>query len=273
MPGRPRRRQPLVLVRESESEDADFDERFRRERVKRWARGVRNGMGLGGLVRYRLGREDALTFAGARVRSFDSRTTCRVIEDIWMRGEYDLPGFVPQRGWRVLDLGANVGIYAMLAASRGARVVAYEPHPEVFESLRANTARWDVDCHCAAIVGVARGSARLFLHGRDTRSSLFRSGGGNAAERSLEVPAVPVADVLTRPYDLVKVDCEGAEFEIFAAADDTALRNAKRFVVEVHGDAGDPEALARRVASAGFETELGDPYPGMPFRFLTARRR
>jgi FkbM family methyltransferase len=267
-------------------EDPDFDERFRRQRLRRWARGVRNGMSLASLIGYRLGISDEIRFRGITVRCSENQATYRLIEDIWMRGEYDLPGWIPQPGWRVIDIGANVGIYGMLAASRGARVVGYEPAPCAFERLRANTARWGVQCHQAAVVGAPRERVALFIHPlRDTRNTLLGPTGGvsntqGVAARTsfrdaVEVPAVTIASVLSAPCDLLKVACEAGEFEIFAHAGEE-LRNARRIILELHTDVqteyGDADDLVHTVEQFGFAVGVRAPYPGTSRRFLTAVR-
>ncbi|MEU0214010.1 FkbM family methyltransferase [Streptomyces sp. NPDC006265] len=267
---------PLALVRENPAgEDADFSERFRRNRLGRWARGVRNGMSLLSLIRFRMGLSETLTFHGVPVSVSDNQVTCRVIEDIWMRGEYDLPGLVPQPGWRVVDIGGNVGVFAMLAASRGARVVSYEPFPGAYERLSAHTRKWQVECHHAAVVGRVEGPARLFVHQRHTRNTLVPPEPDQAeafTETTMDIPSVPIAEVLAEPCDLLKVDCEGSEFDLFAHAGNS-LRNAARIIAEVHTEAGNPDTLVDHIRAAGFTARLHEPYPGTPFRLLTAIRR
>ena len=208
-----------------------------------------------------------------------------------MRGEYDFPGFVPQDGWRVVDIGANVGIYAMLAASRGAKLVCYEPTPAAFERLRHNTAKWNVECHRLAVVGDERDTVPLYIHSmRDTRNTLLgEQGGVNNTAASIrkdsqpvaltdpiDVAAVSIAKVLEEPCDLLKVACEGGEFEIFAHAGQS-LRNARRIVLELHGELvtadGDAEKLHRTVREAGFEVHVHAPFSGMTRQFLTAKRK
>ncbi len=66
------------------------------------------------------------------------------------RGIFDLP--VCEVLWRLcepgelaLDVGANIGqMTSVMAAAVGdeGRVIAFEPHPEVFRELRANADRW-----------------------------------------------------------------------------------------------------------------------------------
>lgn len=272
------------------AEDVDFDFRFRQQRLRRWTRGIRNGMSPLSLLRYHLGLSEEIRFRGVVVSQAPNQATYRTIEDVWMRGEYDIPGFIPQPGWRVIDVGANAGIYAMLSASRGARVVAYEPASDTFDRLRANTRRWNVDCRQAAVVGAPRGSVRLFLHPlRDTRNTLFAAEPGVTGTsrevapplpvnfaHSVEVPAVPIDTVLAEPCTLLKVSCEGAEFEIFAHAP-SVLPRAERIILELHTEMrtshGGAEELVQLLRGAGFRVEIHETFPGMSRKFLTAVRR
>lgn len=175
-----------------------------------------------------------------------------------------------------MDIGANVGIYAMLAASRGARLVCYEPHPASFEKLRLNTAKWNIENHQAAVVGVPRDTVGLFVHvERDTRHTLVEPSAREsdyASRDTIDVPAVSIDEVLRTPCELLKIDCEGGEFDILSAAGDT-LRNAERLVVEVHANAGPPGLLLQAVRRAGFDVRLHAPYPGMHLSLLTATRQ
>ena len=70
-------------------------------------------------------------------------------------GEYDYPGYVPRRGDRVVDIGANIGIFSLWAARRGATVTAYEPGVETFAHLAQNVADRRVTARHAAVVGEA----------------------------------------------------------------------------------------------------------------------
>lgn len=265
---------PLALVPADQGGDADFGQRFREDRIQRWRTGVRNGVSLTSLLRYRIGIGRTVDFHGAPVEFLDFTVTMRAIEDIWMAGAYDFPGYIPQRGWRVIDVGANVGIFSMLAASRGARVVSYEPHPQTAEVLARNTLRWGVECHQRAVVGTNRGPVRLFVHGsKDNRNTLLASEAARDAggfTGTLDVPAITIGEALADGCDLLKIDCEGGEFDL--VSDPDVMRAARRLVVEVHGSAGDPDQFSRHVRKAGFDVQLHAAYPGTDLHMLTATR-
>lgn len=266
-----RARPPLAFVRPAPSgEDPDFCYRFRMQRRQRWSNGIHNGMNVWSMLRYRTGLSPDLQFCGVRVDLSADPGVCRTIEDIWMRGEYDLPGFVPQSGWQVIDIGANVGIYTMLAASRGAQVIAYEPYPASFMRLVTHTAKWNVACHNTAVVGRPVTATKLFLHERHTRHTVVPESASKAAG-TVDVKAIHIDNVLAKPCDLLKIDCEGCEFELINAVG-SRLRMAARIIMEIHEAAGDPAQLAEQIRHTGFDVDLQEPYPDLPFVMLTALR-
>jgi FkbM family methyltransferase len=194
-------------------------------------------------------------------------------------GEYSLRGLEPYEGDRVIDIGANVGVYALWAARRGATVTAYEPSPTTFGHLRANTRRHAVKSVQAAVVGrvAERASVRLYLHDeRSTRNSLLgrEVGSGARLGRHVDVAAIEIDEVLAEPCDLLKIDCEGAEFAIFDEVGDAALRRTRRVVVEFHRIEGDPTVLIDRLHAAGFHAHiLAGKDPAQPFGLIGAHRR
>ena len=88
------------------------------------------------------------------------------------------------------------------------------------------------------MVGVSEAPVGLYIHEeRSTRHTLVghEIGTGAPLTDHVVVPAVPIAEVLVDGCDLLKIDCEGAEFEILAEASDETLRRARRVVVEFPG--------------------------------------
>lgn len=244
-------------------------------RIPIWTRSIRAGVSPVSLVRRSLGDPGQLRYRGVAIQSADPVTTWDVVDDLLGRGTYDVPGFVPRPGWRVVDIGGNVGLFAITAAARGAHVRAYEPHPETARFLRRNAGRWDVDVVEKAVVGQPSGPLRLYVsdsrHIRNTLLGMDPDTGVALAD-AVEVATVPLAEVLAEPVDLLKVDCEGGEYDLFANGRE-ALRNAARIIAEVHHRLGDPEQALADVRAAGFAAELDRRDTGYPYSMLTATRR
>src|SRR5262249_52066747 len=153
--------------------------------------------------------------------TWDEAFVTRAIE----QREYNPPGYEIQPGDTVVDVGANVGTFALLAsraAGPSGRVVACEPDPENFALLLRNLR----DNGCANVipakVAVAGVAGKLTLHSGEQGGfhSLYAAR-LPGSPRSCEVEALTLADVFDRfgvgRCDFLKVDCEGAEFEIFPA--------------------------------------------------------
>ncbi|MGH9487494.1 MAG: FkbM family methyltransferase [Terriglobales bacterium] len=153
------------------------------------------------------------------------------------------------RGASVLDIGANVGLFAVQVARLGARVTAVEPNPAALALLNENVSANGVQDQVRilpAAVGSRAGSAELFLGRNSIDCSLFRPSGPSVRVR---VIALDELLRLTGPVDLLKLDAEGAEFDLLWHAPEQAWQQVSRLAVEVHADVAEPtprpEVLAR----------------------------
>jgi FkbM family methyltransferase len=230
-------------------------------RVPSTARQWRGGVGLGSLIRYRSGQttNHRPRFDGVKLTGPDNVATWDIALQI-AGGEYDYPGYVPRRGDRVVDIGANIGIFSLWAARRGATVTAYEPGVETFAHLAQNVADRRVTARHAAVVGEAElPTVNLFAHpDRSTRNTLLgrEISSGVVLEHWVEVPAISIDDVLADGCDLLKADCEGAEFDIFAKVSGDRLRSVDRIIMEFHRLAGHPDVLLDRLSAEGFAARI-----------------
>jgi FkbM family methyltransferase len=146
-------------------------------------------------------------------------------------------GFDVERGERWLDLGANVGAFALYCQWRGATAVCYEPVPENFELLRHNAPGFEL--HCAAVTVQEAATVLFFQRRRPTSfdkgsefETYYRAVG---APRRLgvygEVANVCACTLLGQRFDGVKMDVEGSEGPII---DRWWLPQTQKLVLEYH---------------------------------------
>jgi FkbM family methyltransferase len=227
------------------------------------ARAVRGGLHPLSAVKIAAGRHDDVRLRGVRLSGPDPRAVANTVVEV-AAGEYSAPGFGIAAGERVVDGGANVGAFAVLAARAGAEVVAYEPNPPTFGALELNAAGLAVRCVRAALVGEASADGVVAFTVGASADTQGRVGG---AGPSLEVPAVALADAIGDGCDLLKLDCEGAEFELLAATPAETLRRVRRIACEVHGWAGSVAALEEGLSAAGFAVTRVDKHDGLTLLF------
>ncbi|WP_261575848.1 FkbM family methyltransferase [Frankia gtarii] len=172
--------------------------------------------------------------------------------EMYCRGVYHaLPGFAPTADEIVVDLGANQGLFSVLAARAGADVIAVEAQ-RGFASVFVNHAAVNGVSHriqlLHALVGPSTG---VFA---DERARHGATHWGGDVER-LTMSQVLETGGVDR-VDLLRLDIEGSEFALF---DEPGWLNAVgRIVMEVHPGFGDPATLVGRLRRHGFEVTLLD---------------
>ena len=119
---------------------------------------------------------------------------------------------------RVLDLGAHIGGFTVLAMALGAQsVAAFEPHPDSFELLVKNTAEYGdaVDVHERAVIADYRPEVTLYGIRAGSENTLTPSLVISRGRPALTVRAVNLHHLYaeSRPQ-VVKIDVEGYEYEL-----------------------------------------------------------
>ena len=161
------------------------------------------------------------------------------------KSEYVLPPeakLAPEDVKVVLDIGANIGVAALYFAATFPRasVHAFEPVPANCEVLRANArALPRIHAHCFAL-GAQDGEIELFDSDDEANLGGFSSHGmGVNAARSQKVPVRHAGRALAQlgvtRADVIKIDTEGAEWEILTALDPALMRGVRVIMGELHG--------------------------------------
>ena len=136
-------------------------------------------------------------------------------------------------GLTVLDAGAHIGLYSVLAGTRvgseGA-VISFEPNPVSFrllhKNIRANGLEDRATCIDAAL-SESEGTSSLFFSDLDRdMSSLHRT---DDHESSIDVRTVALDEFLPEgmAIDVIKIDIEGAEMAALRGMESVLKRNSQ----------------------------------------------
>lgn len=176
----------------------------------------------------------------------------------------------------ILDFGANIGVSVAYFKKLfpDCTIEAYEADPDIFGYLKKNMEQNllnNVDLHKQA-VWISNGKISFDSDGAD---------GGKISEKQNEenvVECVDVLDIVTKytKIDMLKMDIEGAEFQVMKRLD-KHLSHVKRCFIEYHGAPGDerfPEFLSL-LQENDFQYRIFNVYecPQDPYLHLPAQKQ
>lgn len=164
------------------------------------------------------------------------------VREVLLDGEYDIIDQLLPTQPNVIDLGANIGMFALrvLTLRPHATVHSYEPDEETFKLLRENVARNPgLEWRAYRAAGHAQtGSVRF--------AGAATSTAGRVAEDGVDVPSVSLVDIIDRlgagRVDLAKIDIEGSEAALLSATPEV-LSRVDNLIVEVHPNLNDEQVV------------------------------
>lgn len=193
-----------------------------------------------------------------------------------------------QPDWTILDIGASIGYYTILAANKASKgvVVAVEPHPQIVEVLQRNVELHQlknvrvVKCALSGpnsgekvsmTEGGGRGGSEIIQQRAPWPVRLMRSIKDGSivnkvarrikpgpAPQKFEAKAQTLDDLIEslrlQRVDLLKMDIQGAEYEVLLGATKTLKDFRPILLVELHDrDNWSPETLQETVTGYGYK--------------------
>lgn len=186
------------------------------------------------------------------------------------KAEYYVPASLKPK--LILDIGSNIGasILYFHELFPQAQIIGFEPHPATFEVLRRNVA--DIASVSVFNYGLGAADARIAL---PFDGVSFGGFGVLPRQRFAESDLAPVECEIrhageslrqlgVREVDLLKIDCEGSELDVFRVLEAEMVARCKWIVGEMH-DASAFEILAR--LAPHFDLDLRKQMFAPTFRF------
>jgi FkbM family methyltransferase len=179
-----------------------------------------------------------------------------VVAEIILRNEYEILR-THLKDAIVLDIGAYIGDSAIKFILEGAnKVHSYEPHPELYNLACKNVNLNNLDSQIVLKnfgIGDKQASLTIKEDGYFGASSSF---GLNNRQRckGVVVKLLSLDSIILEigNIDVMKMDCEGAEFSSILSCPQETLRKIKVMVIEYHNE---PEPLISYLKKTGFEVK------------------
>lgn len=163
-----------------------------------------------------------------------------VLKEVWIKEIYDKHNVRVEKGDTVIDIGGHIGIFSVYAAhlSQTGKVFAFEPFIENYKRLENHkiiNQKENLQVYNKGVANI-EGTQTLYLSPDDNT-------GGHSlhlktnSEYKIEIQTVNIIAFCEKEkieiIDFLKLDCEGAEFEIVKSSE-AILKKVKKIIMECH---------------------------------------
>lgn len=192
-----------------------------------------------------------------------------LLEGEWEHGVTTFLLDLIKPGMTVVDVGANIGYFTLLAASLVGEkgiVYAFEPSPANFKLLQKNLiANWytgRVRCFSIALLDQAGQRNLHMASSLPCNSSLFLAESAGAPvhlDETVRVTTKALDEIVQDPVDVIKIDAEGSEPFILEGMKVTLARSpgvqiVMEFNIQALQAAGkDPKEFLKRIETLGLK--------------------
>ena len=203
-----------------------------------------------------------MEFNGADLSLRIDDSDIRVFKQIFVDNEYDSLN-LPETAKTIIDLGANIGLSALFFIKKfpTSRIVAVEPDAVNFSIMEKNLEKFSKSISfLQAAIWPTDGEVSL-VEEDDDHASLgawgYRTEASNG-NSGLSVKAVTIPTIMKQYnmdfVDILKVDIEGAEYELFEKNYEDWIDKVGLIIIETH-DRFKPnsEAMVRKALNGRFD--------------------
>jgi FkbM family methyltransferase len=226
-------------------------------------------------------RISSLSWNNKKVYYRTSTSDMTLIYEILLQSKYKSEYFFPDElnPKIIFDIGGNIGITAIYLSSKfpDAIIYTFEPLTENFEILKKNIQHYQNIKAFNVGLGAKNGSFKVFLS-NDSENfggvSLYPDPVGNVAESYVLCEVNNINDIVKKHnigiIDLIKIDTEGAEYDILLSLEEKTLRNVSWITGELHGNR-DFEVL-NYLENLGFSIALKKEIDNRLFMFNAGKK-
>lgn len=165
----------------------------------------------------------------------------------------------------VVDIGANIGLFTVYAASKTQNTVyAYEPSPSNFELLKENILANELNNAIPHRLAVSKksGETELLFEAENRVSRRLKSVAPGETEKYAAVSTTTLQEIMDsnniEQIGFLKIDCEGSEAPILESTSKSYFKRIKKISMEFHDDIAkiNHYDMQKLLEEAGFTTEV-----------------
>ena len=196
---------------------------------------------------------------------------------------YTRLGTEVESDWVVVDIGAAIGEFTIEAALQldEGMVHAFEPNPGTINILRQNIRANNLNRVETYNLGVWKEEGEIPLHFLNNEPLQAISGSNHSSDletvKETTIPVITLDQVVEKVgnrIDLLKLDCEGAEYEILLNQDPKIFKKIDRIIMEYHdlNNQCNSCVLIKKLEELGYQVQHYENYVHQNLGYLYADR-
>ena len=173
-------------------------------------------------------------------------TDLMALTNVWLVEEYNKPNFQIKSNDVIIDVGAHIGLFTLYASQfcNEGKIYSYEPVKENYELLLENVKSNNLQQVRPFNLAVSdsNDSVKLYLNDDEAGHSIFSQSSQSTTVNSISLKKV-FDDNHIEFCNFLKLDCEGAEYEIIKNIPVEYLKKISKIIIEYHLADVHPELL------------------------------
>jgi FkbM family methyltransferase len=173
-------------------------------------------------------------------------TDLMALTHVWLIEEYAKKNFDIKSSDTVIDIGAHIGLFTLYASQncKNGNIYSYEPVKENFNVLKENITINNLKNVKIFNLAVSKSNStiKLFMNNDESGHSMFSKSSENIIVNSTSLMKIFDENNIKK-CNFLKLDCEGAEYEIIKNLPLEYFQKIDKLVIEYHMADSHPEFL------------------------------
>ena len=172
-----------------------------------------------------------------------TKFTLRNLMDLWVltetyiKKDYQVHGIKLESDWTIIDIGAGIGDFSILAAQKSStnKVYAIEPFLESYNLLEKNINQNKIKNISSSDLAISNSKyiALDVNKSNPLNNKTYRSNKNKARLQSISLQKFIKTNKINK-CNLLKCDCEGSEFDIFKNLTKSTFKKIDNIILEYH---------------------------------------
>lgn len=199
---------------------------------------------------------------GQKIKLRANSTDIHVFANVWLIEEYKRKGFEIKDHDLIIDIGAHIGLFTIYAAQfcKHGKIFSFEPIKENFDLLKENIELnnlKNIEYFNLAVLD-REDQIKIFKSNDQSAYSIYKIGTDYQMTNIMSLQKIFDDNKITR-CDLLKLDCEGSEYQILMSLPESYFQRIEKICMEYHiinNNSESLESLKTKLVSLGYKLEL-----------------